>query len=135
MHTLAWPGRTTKDHIRLVHPCMHTIVSPCNLGAKEKEQIYEAFEKIYPVLGQFRKGDVPAPNPALAQSSQAATLVRCYHFIRLSLSASCACCSCLLLTWSNVSCVLQPVSASYGSQGPCKAVLAINKCVCEWMHC
>lgn len=30
-------------------------------GAKTKDQIYEAFEKIYPVLGQFRKGDVPAP--------------------------------------------------------------------------
>ena len=27
-------------------------------GAKTREQIYEAFEKIYPVLKQFKKGDV-----------------------------------------------------------------------------
>lgn len=37
-------------------------------GAKDKMQIYEAFEKIYPLLGQFRKGDVPAPNASQAAS-------------------------------------------------------------------
>ncbi len=30
-------------------------------GAKTREQIYEAFEKIYPVLKQFKKGDVEVP--------------------------------------------------------------------------
>ena len=33
-------------------------------GAKKREEIYEAFETIYPVLQQFRKGDVqPPPMP------------------------------------------------------------------------
>ena len=30
-------------------------------GAKTRDQIYEAFEKIYPLLKQFKKGDVAAP--------------------------------------------------------------------------
>ena len=30
-------------------------------GAKEKQQIYDAFENIYAVLKMFKKGDVPAP--------------------------------------------------------------------------
>lgn len=38
-------------------------------GAKHREEIYEAFEKIYPTLQEFRKGDAaallpPAPAPA-----------------------------------------------------------------------
>ena len=45
-------------------------------GAKDKEQIYKAFENIYPVLGQFRKGDVPAFGAALPQPAQPASLVR-----------------------------------------------------------
>ena len=45
-------------------------------GAKDKDDIYKAFENIYPVLGQFRKGDVPIPNAALPQASQTASLVR-----------------------------------------------------------
>lgn len=37
-------------------------------GAKQREEIYQAFEKIYPVLQEFRKGDAatalpPAPAP------------------------------------------------------------------------
>jgi transcription initiation factor TFIID TATA-box-binding protein len=37
-------------------------------GAKKREEIYEAFETIYPVLQQFRKGDVqPAPQAASRQ--------------------------------------------------------------------
>jgi transcription initiation factor TFIID TATA-box-binding protein len=32
-------------------------------GAKQREEIYQAFEKIYPVLQEFRKGDNPAPLP------------------------------------------------------------------------
>lgn len=43
-------------------------------GAKDKEQIYKAFENIYPVLGQFRKGDVPASGAALPQPAQHASL-------------------------------------------------------------
>lgn len=29
-------------------------------GAKRREDVYSAFEKIYPVLGEFRKGDAPS---------------------------------------------------------------------------
>ena len=41
----------------------------CATGAKHREEIYEAFEKIYPTLQEFRKGDAaallpPAPAPA-----------------------------------------------------------------------
>lgn len=32
-----------------------------SVGAKEKQQIYDAFENIYAVLKMFKKGDVPAP--------------------------------------------------------------------------
>ena len=40
----------------------------CRAGAKQREEIYEAFEKIYPTLQEFRKGDAaavlpPAPSP------------------------------------------------------------------------
>lgn len=34
-------------------------------GAKTREDIFDAFENIYPVLQQFRKGDVQPPPPAL----------------------------------------------------------------------
>jgi transcription initiation factor TFIID TATA-box-binding protein len=41
-------------------------------GAKKREEIYEAFETIYPVLQQFRKGDVqPAPAPTAARQPMA----------------------------------------------------------------
>jgi hypothetical protein len=54
---------------------MHTSFSArtfllyCAIGAKHREEIYEAFEKIYPTLQEFRKGDAaallpPAPAPA-----------------------------------------------------------------------
>ncbi|KAL0029866.1 hypothetical protein WJX77_004460 [Trebouxia sp. C0004] len=43
-------------------------------GAKFKEEIYQAFEQIYPVLGMFRKGDVPPQGSGAPQSSQAASL-------------------------------------------------------------
>ncbi|KAL3150357.1 hypothetical protein ABBQ32_000199 [Trebouxia sp. C0010 RCD-2024] len=39
-------------------------------GAKEKQQIYDAFENIYAVLKMFKKGDVPAP--AMTASNPAA---------------------------------------------------------------
>jgi hypothetical protein len=53
----------------------HIILTPrmfllyCAIGAKHREEIYEAFEKIYPTLQEFRKGDAaallpPAPAPA-----------------------------------------------------------------------
>lgn len=29
-------------------------------GAKRREDVYSAFEKVYPVLGEFRKGDAPS---------------------------------------------------------------------------
>lgn len=49
-------------------------------GAKEKQQIYDAFENIYAVLKMFKKGDVPAPamtasNPAALVSQQGHRLV------------------------------------------------------------
>ena len=36
-------------------------------GAKKREEVYQAFEKIYPGLGVFRMGDsaAAAPQPAL----------------------------------------------------------------------
>ena len=54
---------------------MHIIITAqtfhlyCATGAKHREEIYEAFEKIYPTLQEFRKGDAaallpPAPAPA-----------------------------------------------------------------------
>lgn len=39
------------------------------IGAKEKQQIYEAFENIYSVLKMFKKGDVAAPAAAEAEPS------------------------------------------------------------------
>lgn len=43
-------------------------------GAKFKEEIYQAFEQIYPTLKVFRKGDVPPEGSGPPQSSQAASL-------------------------------------------------------------
>jgi len=40
-------------------------------GAKTRDQIYEAFEKIYPLLKQFKKGDVEAPAAAASKSQDA----------------------------------------------------------------
>mmetsp|Transcript_3133 Transcript_3133/g.9059 ORF Transcript_3133/g.9059 Transcript_3133/m.9059 type:complete len:250 (-) Transcript_3133:324-1073(-) len=38
-------------------------------GAKKREEVFQAFEKIYPVLGEFRKGDTAAaPQPAVQGS-------------------------------------------------------------------
>ncbi|KAK9845915.1 hypothetical protein WJX81_005852 [Elliptochloris bilobata] len=46
-------------------------------GAKKREEIYAAFEAIYPVLQEFRKGDVePAPRLPPAGSSQPAVAPR-----------------------------------------------------------
>lgn len=41
-------------------------------GAKKREEIYAAFEAIYPVLQEFRKGDVEAAPrlPPVAQAPQ-----------------------------------------------------------------
>ena len=45
-------------------------------GAKKREEIYEAFETIYPVLQQFRKGDVQPPAPPAAAARQQQPMVR-----------------------------------------------------------
>lgn len=65
-------------------PHTHTFFSSPP-GAKKREEIYEAFENIYPVLQDFRKGDanipaglplpVPAATPALAATPVAQQLM------------------------------------------------------------
>lgn len=40
-------------------------------GAKKREEIYEAFESIYPVLQQFRKGEAAPSSAAQALPSTA----------------------------------------------------------------
>lgn len=50
-------------------PCIQNCVCARGAGAKKREDIYAAFESIYPVLQEFRKGDVdptlrPPPVPA-----------------------------------------------------------------------
>ena len=40
-------------------------------GAKKREEIYEAFESIYPVLQQFRKGEAAPTSSAQALPSTA----------------------------------------------------------------
>lgn len=56
------------------------------LGAKEKQQIYDAFENIYAVLKMFKKGDVPAP----AQSGSAALVSQSDNQWQLQSAACCA---------------------------------------------
>lgn len=41
----------------------HDLLCLTSAGAKHREEIYQAFEKIYPVLQEFRKGDNAAPLP------------------------------------------------------------------------
>lgn len=53
----------------------HDLLCVTSAGAKHREEIYQAFEKIYPVLQEFRKGDnaaalpppLPIPEPAVQQ--------------------------------------------------------------------
>lgn len=61
-------------------------------GAKEKQQIYDAFENIYAVLKMFKKGDVPAPTePGSAALVSQDWQLPCSAIINsLLLSVSCA---------------------------------------------
>lgn len=74
-------------------------------GAKEKQQIYDAFENIYAVLKMFKKGDVPAPTEpgSVALVSQDWQLPRSAIINSLLLSVSCAgvCFSKVVLCTSN----------------------------------
>lgn len=68
---LAWNCRaacTSLPQARLALVCV---------GAKEKQQIYDAFENIYAVLKMFKKGDVPAP--AMAAPQHAALVSVAFH--------------------------------------------------------
>ena len=47
------------------------------VGAKEKQQIYDAFENIYAVLKMFRKGDVPDPTSAKTSSASVVSYFPC----------------------------------------------------------
>ena len=69
-------------------------------GAKYKEEIYQAFEQMYPVLGQFRKGDVPAQGSGTSKASQPPSLVRSsYHSLQRLTSGCPFLCVLLALPW------------------------------------
>jgi hypothetical protein len=66
------PGTTHPTTAALSTPPDTPAPSPPLLpGAKQRKEIYEAFENIYPILQEFRKGDAamlpPAPAPAAQQ--------------------------------------------------------------------
>lgn len=42
----------------------------CTAGGKQRIDLYQAFENIYPVLQQFKKGDVAQPGPQPQQQAQ-----------------------------------------------------------------
>lgn len=48
-------------------------------GAKQREEIYQAFEKIYPVLQEFRKGDAATALPPAAAPVQQVELEGCFY--------------------------------------------------------
>ena len=77
----------------MLRPVSHT-------GAKFKEEIYQAFEQMYPVLGQFRKGDVPAQGSGPSKVSQPASLVRSPSYSLQRLMSGCpSLCGLLALPW------------------------------------
>ena len=76
-----------------------------SVGAKEKQQIYDAFENIYAVLKMFKKGDVPAP----AQSGSVALVSQSENGYALQSTACpvhvCAAVCLFKIVMSGTSCV------------------------------